>query len=340
MADRPIIFSGGMVKALLAGTKTQTRRLAKVKLHEGVNPHFSQLRAHRDGAGWRIHGSEEASDRFTVPYAVGDRLDPALLIEGYPDYCAGISGRVYSRKRGAWEQLQASETSKGYPAVTLCSHGQRKTTHTHAVTCEAFHGPRPSRSHQVRHLNGDIEDGCAANLCWGTQIENWQDRKAHGNGCEGEKHHCAKFSNEERDHIRWGLNRGLYSQRHAARTLGVAQSTIYEILNSKSTEPVEQIAPDFSGMRLTLTVTGVRVQRLQDISEEDAIAEGLRPDSCGGQRMWDPGPPHGHFGHPQVAYRMIWEDIHGPGSWAANPWVAAISFRSTPANIDSLPEQP
>ncbi len=90
--------------------------------------------------------------------------------------------------------------------------------------------------------------------------------------------------------------------------------------------------------RLTLTVTEIRVQRLQDISEADAIAEGLRPVTCAGQRMWDPGPPHGHFGHPQVAYRMIWEDIHGPGSWAANPWVAAISFTATPANIDSLPE--
>lgn len=88
--------------------------------------------------------------------------------------------------------------------------------------------------------------------------------------------------------------------------------------------------------RLTLLVTDVRVERLQDISEADAIAEGLKPETCAGQRMWDPGPPHGHFAHPQVAYRMIWEDIHGPGSWDANPWIVAVTFSVHARNIDQL----
>lgn len=88
--------------------------------------------------------------------------------------------------------------------------------------------------------------------------------------------------------------------------------------------------------RLTLLVTDVRVERLQDISEEDAVAEGLKPETCAGQRMWDPGPPHGHFAHPQVAYRVIWEDIHGPGSWDANPWIVAVTFSVHARNIDQL----
>lgn len=90
--------------------------------------------------------------------------------------------------------------------------------------------------------------------------------------------------------------------------------------------------------RLTLLVTDAQVERLQDIGEADEIAEGLRPETCAGQRSWDPGTPHGQFAHPQVAYRMIWEDIHGPGSWDANPWVVVVSFavveRNRPARAD------
>lgn len=85
--------------------------------------------------------------------------------------------------------------------------------------------------------------------------------------------------------------------------------------------------------RITLLVTDVRVERLQDISEADAIAEGLKPETCAGQRMWDPGPPHGHFGDPRVAYRMIWEAINGTESWVENPTVAAISFDVVRRNI-------
>lgn len=68
--------------------------------------------------------------------------------------------------------------------------------------------------------------------------------------------------------------------------------------------------------RITLKVTDVRVQRLQDISEEDAEAEGVSPLYAAG---W---PSREHIG----GFRKIWWEIHGPGSWEANPWVAAITF--------------
>lgn len=75
MSDKGIIFSAAMVRALLAGRKTQTRRIIRPPMKEGVNPSFSQLRAHPHGAGqWMIHGSEEASEPFKVLFAPGDRL--------------------------------------------------------------------------------------------------------------------------------------------------------------------------------------------------------------------------------------------------------------------------
>jgi hypothetical protein len=73
--------------------------------------------------------------------------------------------------------------------------------------------------------------------------------------------------------------------------------------------------------RLTLELTKVRVEQLQDISVADAIAEGaqpLPPDPACSQVC-----PEDYV----AGYRAIWEQINGRGSWDANPWVWALSFR-------------
>ena len=74
--------------------------------------------------------------------------------------------------------------------------------------------------------------------------------------------------------------------------------------------------------RITLEVTGVRVERLQDISEEDAQAEGaplelgvLERTILGAKARYRSG------------FVRLWESINGPGSWDANPWVWCISFK-------------
>jgi hypothetical protein len=71
--------------------------------------------------------------------------------------------------------------------------------------------------------------------------------------------------------------------------------------------------------RITLEITGIRVERLQDISEEDAIAEGITEDfpehECNSSRPYAEG------------YRWLWESINGPGSWDANPFVWVVEFR-------------
>ena len=86
--------------------------------------------------------------------------------------------------------------------------------------------------------------------------------------------------------------------------------------------------------RLTLTVTGVRVQRLQDISEADAVAEGVIHDGFGGWRGHE-----GTIGYPTAiwAYHHLWNSLHGPGAWDANPWVVALTFTVQRGNIDQLP---
>ncbi|MCM2337615.1 MAG: hypothetical protein NDI59_02765 [Lysobacter sp.] len=78
--------------------------------------------------------------------------------------------------------------------------------------------------------------------------------------------------------------------------------------------------------RITLEVTGVRVERLQDISEADAIAEGIeRVTVKAGATVY---PLGNRYSHDAVeAYSNLWEQINGPESWATNPWVWIVEFR-------------
>jgi hypothetical protein len=101
--------------------------------------------------------------------------------------------------------------------------------------------------------------------------------------------------------------------------------------------------------RITLEIVGIGVERLHDITEEDAKREGVResnvepvypPDhslcpDCGGELV------HAAFGDNygitevdctscdtyKKRFKVLWENINGPGSWTANPWVWVIEFK-------------
>jgi hypothetical protein len=100
--------------------------------------------------------------------------------------------------------------------------------------------------------------------------------------------------------------------------------------------------------RITLEITGVRVERLNDCSEVDAMAEGVEPPeteredhdwsicpACGGTGLH--GSLGDNLGYREVdctdcdthakRYRHLWNAINGPGSWDANPWVWVVEFR-------------
>jgi len=97
--------------------------------------------------------------------------------------------------------------------------------------------------------------------------------------------------------------------------------------------------------RLTLTVTDVRVQRLQEISEADAWAEGCRRGDAtdnGGYFPADETDPSGIGWRGWDCacdwYADLWNSLHGPEAWDANPWVAAYSFTVQRGNIDAAKE--
>jgi hypothetical protein len=74
--------------------------------------------------------------------------------------------------------------------------------------------------------------------------------------------------------------------------------------------------------RLTLEITGVRVERLRDISEADAVSEATQPKNTGGD--------------PRAWFASTWEKIHSLKSWLDNPWVWVIEFKVHKQNVDQF----
>jgi hypothetical protein len=82
--------------------------------------------------------------------------------------------------------------------------------------------------------------------------------------------------------------------------------------------------------RILLEVVSVRVERLFDISEADARAEGIKQARFPLDYLWNADYPDkgcGSGGGPVDAYMSLWNEINGRGSWAANPWVWVVEFK-------------
>ena len=97
-------------------------------------------------------------------------------------------------------------------------------------------------------------------------------------------------------------------------------------------EPGERWIPSIhmlrAASRITLDIKAVRVERLQDISEEDAKAEG----APGYEEGLDAPPPDGdHEWSYRASFQRLWEQINGPGAWAKNPWVWVVEFERAQA---------
>ncbi len=249
MKERPILFSAPMVRALLAGSKTQTRRVMKPQPMRGAPISVS---------AW-----EPGIEVFS-PGELG------LYREGSPP--------------GTW----------GLESVLLCPYGQPGDR---LWVRETF-----AIEHQVEHdQNPPHADGRPI------------------------KHD---------DEIGW-------HQPHY-----IASDAAPELCYDGDGEPTVLWKPSIHmprwASRITLEVTGVRVERLQDISEADAKTEGLKaitkdnghtvkygiPDRDGLPGNDDAG---WHWSEwctsPVAAYRKLWEQINGPGSWDANPWVWVVEFK-------------
>lgn len=221
MKERPILFSGPMVRALLAGTKTQTRRVAKSKW---ANCHLEMV----DGTLEVVNTQEpEARTKLVCPY--GQPGDVLVARETF--YAWGRWETRYSAKKG------------------------RDEWHFVDMTLEC------GRSYAY----DTDEDTPMIVTRRSTVVPLWWRRPA------------------------------IFMPRAASR--------------------------------ITLEITRVRVERLQDISIEDARAEGAPPSHPSIDRV---SREFGFKDFPRSWYAQLWDEINGPGSWTANPWVWVVEFRRLP----------
>lgn len=73
--------------------------------------------------------------------------------------------------------------------------------------------------------------------------------------------------------------------------------------------------------RIQLEITSVRVERLNDINEQDSLAEGMDDGTS------PAAIAAGWFEKPRRAFRRLWERIYGQESWDSNPWVWVVEFK-------------
>ena len=353
MKERPILFSGEMVRALLDGRKSQTRRVIKdytikriSNRHEFATSGPHQLSMKETPGYAYVELESGALVGLPCPYGQpGDRLYVRHSADLFPVYfkpihgwdglySAGTDGLIYRMDRGEPSPLAGSPTSKGYLTVSL-SRGKWETHSVHKLVCETFYGPAPFDGAQVRHMDGNQTNNRPENLDWGTQEDNWADRRVHGRGM-GSAHHSAKLTPAMVEAIRASKA----SQRALATQYGVSQSTIQEVCAGKtwgSHVPGKRNLPAFKmwkpsihmprwASRILLEITNVRVERVQEIGEEDTYAEGCERISefqaFGADRA-------GRDKLARFGFKRLWDSINAARGygWEVNPWVWVIEFR-------------
>ena len=79
-----------------------------------------------------------------------------------------------------------------------------------------------------------------------------------------------------------------------------------------------------------IRITNIRIERLQDISDEDCIAEGIYPKANGRWYCYDVvrrmGVSYDPYPDPREAYAALIDKISGKGTWESNPWVFVYDF--------------
>ena len=115
---------------------------------------------------------------------------------------------------------------------------------------------------------------------------------------------------ETGDHL-W-IRENFWQDKETGEMLGYCAEDEEKYSNNKTVKKSSPIYMPRAFSRVTLEITDIRVERLQDISEEDALAEGIQ--------VWESELPSEQFND-------LWVSINGEQSWDKNPFVWVIEFK-------------
>ncbi len=114
----------------------------------------------------------------------------------------------------------------------------------------------------------------------------------------------------------------------SARTVISYAADRYEVAPGKKRPSIHM--PRW-GSRITLEIDSVRVERLHAMSDEDALAEGIRQvgEHDGAPIYWFEPVTEAKcgMGSPLEAFANLWREINGDASWNSNPWVCVVEFK-------------
>jgi len=153
-----------------------------------------------------------------IPSAKGYEVSSLGRVKSIPRTILTSNGQSRSYKGHI---LAITPHAKGYSSVTL-GRGKEGSL-IHRLVLEAFVGPCPEEM-ECRHLNGIKTDNMVSNLCWGTPLENGEDRIRHGTTTRK----GAKLTPNLVPHIRQLLREGR-TQKDIGSIYGVRQAAISDI---------------------------------------------------------------------------------------------------------------
>jgi hypothetical protein len=192
-----------------------------------------------DQADADASGAVLALDLGTTTFAPSVEWRP---IPDWPDYEVSAWGDIRritpSRSARAGAVLAPFFRSNGYAQVILYSNGAGRRFLVHRLVALAFHGRRPSPSHEVAHLSGTRSNNHYQNLRWVTHRENEAHKDQHGTRLRGSAVGNARLNESDVVRIKSALTAGR-RQSEIAREFHVSQSTVYLIANGKTWRHVQ-----------------------------------------------------------------------------------------------------
>jgi hypothetical protein len=153
-------------------------------------------------------------------------------IPGYPKYAVNDRGAVVSDARGKRRRLRVFLDGRGYPAVDLSRDGVKRKFAVHRLVLLAFVGPCPAGM-ETRHLDGVRTNNRLTNLCYGTPVENAEDKRRHGRLPIGSTNGSAKLDEDGARQVLWLYENETRNRAEIARRMGVTFRTVTLILHGE-----------------------------------------------------------------------------------------------------------